>query len=95
MTHFIPNKLLVELNHEDQEVRRDALINIKSLIENNILFNGNDSDEISIVDLGLLVKNLIRYFGIKPVLCETIVLDLLLLIFQVNLHHFSRISSIK
>jgi hypothetical protein len=89
MSYFIPDESLENLNHSDFEVRRAALKKIKALIENNITFNELDSQsngEISVVNLGLLVKKLIRYFGIKPLFDEDVVLDLLFLILKVNFH---------
>lgn len=67
------------------DVRVRALKEISSILKNNIPFNGTreSAEEISVVDLHILVTQLIKWFQFRPVWHEAEVLDLLVLILTV------------
>lgn len=78
--------------HPDLEIRQKSLKELTSVLQNNILFeaeahqgNTYSNDELQVVNLPQLAKQLIRWFKYTPVTNSDEILDLLILIFSVSI----------
>lgn len=78
----------------DINIRQRSLKELSSILRNNILFEaavsqGNDraNEELEVVNLHELIRQLIRWFQFKPVTNSDEVLDLLILILSVSLQN--------
>ncbi|KAG5675009.1 hypothetical protein PVAND_004949 [Polypedilum vanderplanki] len=88
MQFFIDSTVLEDLVNPELETRQKALSEIKSVLINNILFeaqrrnNPLAENELCVVNLPQLTKQLIRWFQFKEITNQNEVFDILIMIFS-------------
>lgn len=88
------HNFMLNLVDPDVNVRVKTLNEITSILRNNILFEaaasqGNNvaNDELEVINLDELTRQLIRWFIFRPIIKSEEILDLLILIFSVSLFY--------